>query len=177
MLDPDRPGVPATPLEPGPPVAAVHVVPQVEPASGPPGPPGPPPRTYELPTARKVVATGLQLSLASSSELRRASIYIGLLILAAFGPAAVALLLVLGRLGDAAGDIFQQLLFSPETLAETQPELGGVLIVLMLVAIGGLTSYVAISIDAGNIAVAILGGRSAEQPMRLWEAITRARQV
>jgi MFS family permease len=136
-----------------------------------------PQRRYELPTARKVVATGLQLSLASTSELRRASIYIGLLILAAFGPAAVAFLLVIGRLGDSAGDVLTTLLFSPELMAETQPELGGVLLVLMLVAIGGLTSYTAISIDASNIAIAILGGRSADKPMRLWEAITRSRQA
>jgi hypothetical protein len=190
MLDPDRPGAPDAPVQPEPPVepeppAERAPTAELEPTAeldlaAEPQPeiaPAPPPKAYELPTARKVVATGLQLSLASSSELRRASIYIGLLILAAFGPAVVAVLLVIGRLGERAGDVFQELLFSPETLAETQPELGGVLIVLMLVAIGGLTSYIAISIDAGNIAVAILGGRSAEQPMRLWEAITRARQV
>jgi hypothetical protein len=133
-------------------------------------------RTYDLPTARRVVSSGLQLSLASSSDLRRASIYIGLLVLAAFGPAALAVLLTLGRLGDSAGDVLSTLIFSPEQVALTQPEIGGVLIVLLFVLIGGLVSYVAITIDAGIIAVAILGGRAADRPLRLWEAILRARQ-
>jgi hypothetical protein len=140
-------------------------------------PVGAPSKSYELPSARKVVSTGLQLSLAASAELRRASIYIGLLILAAFGPAVVAVLLILGRLGDGAGDVLSSLVFAPEDMAINHPQLGGVLLVLMLVAIGGLTSYFAVSIDAGIIAIAILGGRSAEQPMRLWEAIIRARQT
>ncbi|HUQ44102.1 MAG TPA: hypothetical protein VM451_06795 [Candidatus Limnocylindria bacterium] len=135
-----------------------------------------PPKVYELPTARKVVSSGLVLSLASSSELRRASIYIGVLILAAFGPAALAVLMTLGRLGDSAGDVVSTLLFSPEVLAETQPEVGGVLLVLMFVLIGGLVSYIAITVDAGIIAIAILGGRAADRPIRLWEAIVRARQ-
>ena len=135
-----------------------------------------PAKVYELPTARKVVSSGLVLSLASSSELRRASIYIGVLILAAFGPAALAVLMTLGRLGEGAGDVLGTLLFSPEVLAETQPEVGGVLLVLMFVLIGGLVSYIAITVDAGIIAIAILGGRAADKPVRLWEAIVRARQ-
>ena len=35
----------------------------------------------------------------------------------------------------------------------------------------------AISIDAQAMAIAILGGRASDQPLRLWEAVVRARQV
>ena len=150
----------------------------VEPAA-----PGPPETTpgaaapYEIPSARKVVSSGLALSLASTADLRRGSIYIGLLVLGAFGPALVAFLMTLGRLGEGAGDALGMLLFAPEEMAITQPELGGVLLVLMLVAIGGLALFGAISVDAQSMAIAILGGRASGSPLRLWESIRRARQV
>ena len=46
----------------------------------------------------------------------------------------------------------------------------------MLLILGGLL-LVAISIDAQAIAIALLGGRASERPLRLREAVARARQT
>ena len=66
-----------------------------------PASPPPPPtwtKAYEVPTARKVVSSGLQLAVEASGAIRRASIYIGLLALGAFGPAVMLLLIGIARL-------------------------------------------------------------------------------
>src|SRR5438105_1459367 len=58
-------------------------------------------KAYELPSARRVVSSGLQLAVDASAAIRRGSIYIGLLSLGPFGPAVVLVLLGLWRLmGD-----------------------------------------------------------------------------
>ena len=143
-------------------------------------PPAPAPpawtKTYELPSARRVVSSGLQLAVDSSSAIRRASIYIGLLALGAFGPAVILLLLGIGRLASdpATADTMAR---DPSLVLLEQPELAGPLALIYLLVIVGMLLLVAISVDAQAIAIAILGGRAAELPMRLWEAITRARQV
>jgi len=134
-------------------------------------------RTYELPSARKVVYAGLQLAAGSSVTIRRASIYIGLLSLGAFGPAAILVLIGLARLlGDPVtaptltGD-------NPFLIFSEQPELAGPLALIYVVAIVGFVLIVAISIDAKAIAIAMLGGAAADGPMTLAEAIVRARQT
>jgi hypothetical protein len=133
--------------------------------------------TYELPTARSVVSAGLQLALASTVPIRRASIYIGLLSLGAFGPAAILLLVGLARLlGD---PVTAAVLKSddPTQLFLEQPALAGPLTLIYAVGIVGLILIVAISIDAKAIAIAMLGGTAAENPVTLPEAIARARQT
>ena len=142
------------------------------------GEPPPHAAVYALPTPRRVVASGLTLALASTSELRAASIYIGLLVLGAFGPAIVAVLLILGRLGDGAGDAFGDLLFgSGSGIPAVQPALEAAMLVVLFEALLGLLLFVSISIDAQVIAIAILGARAGDRPLRLWEAIIRARQT
>ena len=133
-------------------------------------------RTYALPSARGVVSAGLQLAVASSVPIREASIYIGLLFLGAFGPAAILLLIGLGRL---LGDPASAAILSGRNpfLVFENPALGGPTTLISLVAAIGAVLLVAISIDAKAIALAILGGAAAEQPMRLSEAIDRARQT
>ena len=140
-------------------------------------PPTDPARAYELPTARKVVSSGLQLAMASTSELRRASIYIGLLVLGAFGPTIIALLLIVGRLGDTAGEMFEALLLNEAFAPPTQAALEAALLVVAIEGLIGLALFLAISIDAQVMAISILGGRASERPLRLWESITRARQT
>jgi hypothetical protein len=139
-------------------------------------------QAYTLPTARRVVASGLSLALESTGELRRASIYIGLLVLGAFGPAIIAFLLILGRLGDGAGDMLATMLLGtefggPGVSPGISPALEAALLIVLLEALLGLLLFVSISIDAQVIAIAILGGRAAGRPMRLWESIIRARQT
>jgi len=134
-------------------------------------------RTYALPTARRVVSSGLQLALASTGDLRRASIYIGLLVLGAFGPAIVALLLIVGRLGDQAGDALSAIFLGSSYGARPQPALEAALLVVALEALVGVALFFTISIDAQVMGISILGGRASERPLRLWEAIVRARQT
>ena len=110
-------------------------------------PPAPEIRIYALPTARRVVSSGLQLALASTGDLRRASIYIGLLVLGAFGPAILALLLILGRLGNRAGDAFGAVLFGQYYGARPQPALEAALLVVVIEALVGTLLFLAISIE------------------------------
>ena len=140
-------------------------------------PPIVPAQAFTLPTARKVVSSGLQLALSSTGELRRASIYIGLLVLGAFGPAIIALLLIIGRLGEQAGDSLANVFFGEAFGAPPQPALEAALLVVAVEALVGAALFFTISIDAQVMAIAILGGRATERPLRLWESIIRARQT
>jgi hypothetical protein len=133
-------------------------------------------RTYELPTARKVVGAGLTLAATSSGAIRRASLYIGLLALGAFGPAIVLLLLAVGRLLSDPGTA-AILATDPVQVVFEQPEIVGTFLLIYFLAIVGIVLLVAISIDAQAIAIALLGGIASERPLRLWEAVVRARQT
>lgn len=133
-------------------------------------------RAYELPSARGVVSSGLQLAVDASRPIRRGSIYIGLLALGAFGPTVVLLLIGIAHLLGEPGmvDTFTN---DPSSLFIGHPEIiGPILLIYVLVLIGFLL-LTAISVDAQAIAIAILAGRASERPMLLFEAITRARQV
>jgi hypothetical protein len=133
-------------------------------------------RGYALPTARQVVATGLQLAVDANAAIRRASIYIGLLALAAMGPAILVLLLAIARLLGDPG-LIDLLVDDPSSAMFERPELIGPLLAIYALVVTGFILLLAISIDAQGMAISILGGRASEQPMRLWEAIGRARQV
>ncbi len=206
MVDPARPpdpppdparGSESVPLDPGatpvastedptattlaeptePPTADASAPEIVPPLAEPAAPPTLPPQAFALPSARKVVSSGLQLALTSTSELRRASIYIGLLVLGAFGPAVIALLLIVGRLGDQAGDAFGSVFLADAFSAPPQPALEAALLLVAIEALVGVALFFTISIDAQVMAIAILGGRASERPLRLWESIIRARQT
>lgn len=133
-------------------------------------------RAYELPSARRVVYSGLQLVLDATAEIRTGSIYIGLLALGAFGPGVLLLLLAVGRLlrDPATADAISQ---DPSLLVLDQPELAGPILLIYVLVMTGLLLLIAISVDAQAIAIAILGGRASDRPVRLREAIVRARQV
>jgi hypothetical protein len=174
MVDPARPPGPQPdrqPEQPSDPLPAAPADPPPVELAQEPAP------VYVLPTARKVVSSGLQLALTSTGELRRASIYIGLLVLGAFGPAILALMLIVGRLGDQAGEAFGSLLFGDAYVLPTQPALEAALLVVAIEALIGVALFLTISIDAQVMGIAILGGRASERPLRLWESITRARQT
>jgi hypothetical protein len=134
-------------------------------------------RTYELPSARRVVSAGLQLAQGSSRQIRRASVYIGLLALGAFGPAAILVLVGLGRLMSDPETAATLTSNNPFLLFAEQPEIGGPLALIYAVSIVGFVLLIAISIDAEAMAIAILGGAAAERPLRLEEAVRRARQT
>jgi len=133
-------------------------------------------RTYEVPTARGVVSAGLQLAQGSSAAIRRASIYIGLLSLGAFGPVAILILVGLAKLlGDpTTADTLRN---QPLSILAEQPDLAGPLTFVYIAGIVGLVLILAIGVDAAAIAISILGAVAAGSPMRLLEAIARARQT
>jgi hypothetical protein len=129
-------------------------------------------RPYDLPGPRKVVISGLQLAAAGSGELRRASLYIGLLTLAILGPVLVDGLAVfshfkLGEIG--AFGLFDLLRHD----ASAVPALLG----LELLVFVGVFSWLAVTIDAQLIAVSLLAARASERAFTLREATIRARQV
>ena len=133
-------------------------------------------RTYELPTARRVVSAGLQLAQGSSVAIRRASIYIGLLSLGAFGPAAILILIGLARL--LSDPLTAETLRSdPLAIFAEQPDLAGPLTLVYIAGIVGFVLLVAISIDAEAIAISLLGSAAAGAPLTLAEALGRARQT
>jgi hypothetical protein len=178
MLDPeagpaDTPAAGPAPATPGPaaylPFAAYPV-----PAPAPPTPTWT--KAYELPSARRVVSAGLQLAVEASAPIRRASIYIGLLSLGAFGPAVVLLLIAIGRLMSDPSTA-QMLTNDPSLIFVQHPELVPPLLLLYVLVLLGLILLLAIGVDAQAIAISILGGRAADRPVQLWEAVTRARQV
>lgn len=144
-------------------------------------PPGPPQplawaKAYELPTAGKVVGAGLHLAATSSAAIRRASLYIGLLALGAFGPTAVLMLVGIGRLLSDPATV-DAMAVDPVRVFQEHPEIVEPLLAIYFLVMVGLLLLVTISIDAQGIAIALLGGIASDRPLRLWEAITRARQV
>jgi len=169
--DPAHPG-PATPTGPAYLPFGAYALPSVLAVSQPAWT-----RTYELPSARQVVNAGLHLAQGSSRAIRRGSLYIGLLALGAFGPAAILVLVGLGRLlGDpeTAATLTSN---NPFLVFAEQPDIGGPLALIYAVTIVGFVLLIAISIDAAAMAIAILGASASERPIRLDEAVRRARQA
>ena len=152
----------------------------VEPGDQVPPPPPPIERTpqapYDPPSARRVVSEGLQLTFTASAAIRRASLYIGLLVLTALGPAIVLFFGGLARLlaDPATADV---LLHQPTHLLEARPDLEAPLDLFLSLVIAGFVLLVAISIDAQAIAISTLASVASKRPLSLAEAVTRARQT
>jgi len=126
---------------------------------------------YELPGAREVVGRGLQLAYDASAELRRASLYIGLLLFALAGPALIVLIADLPRLRDFPFE--DPAAFGSERATEFISIFGS----LSILATAALLGFVTITIDGTIMAVTILAGRATGRPVTLRQALTRARQV
>ena len=141
--------------------------PPLEPA----GPPPPVLRAYELPTARRVVTFGLQLAYRSNGDLRRASLYIGVLTLALLGPPLVFLVEFIARFQFADVDAFTSLIEDPSGDAV------GPFLALILAGYVAIFGWLAVSIDGQLIAVALLASRATDQVLSLRQATIRARQV
>jgi hypothetical protein len=133
--------------------------------------PLPPGFGFELPTARQVVGRGLQLAADNAGDLRRASLYIGLLVLATAGPAAVLLLADLPTLATFPWT-------DPATVTPDQADAFLGLIWPLYVAVAcAILGVVAVSVDGSLVAVALLGSRAAGRPLTLRESVQRARQA
>lgn len=142
--------------------------------------PPPPPtwaNTYELPTARRVVNAGLQLALSATAELRRGSIYIGLLMLAALLPVLAIVVASLLGIAPSVDRLFGLAFVDPTYLGQLDEDLAGLALVVIAAFLLFGILLIAISIDAQAMAVALLAGRATGRPLRVWEALARARQV
>jgi hypothetical protein len=172
---PDAPEAPDAPTSPEAPAPAPYLPFAAYPvAAVPPAPTWT--KAYDLPSARRVVSSGLQLAVDTSAAIRRGSIYIGLLSLGAFGPAVVLVLLGIGRLMSDPGTA-EMLAKDPSLLFFEQPGLLAPLVFVYVLGIAGVVLLLAIGIDAQAIAISLLAGRASDRPVQLFEAITRARQV
>ena len=126
---------------------------------------------YDLPGAREVVGRGLQLAYDASAELRRASLYVGLLLFALSGPALIVLIADVPRLRDFPFE--NPAALDPERAREFISVFGSLSILAMVALLG----FVTISIDGTIMAVTILGARAVGRPVTLRGALVRARQV
>jgi len=145
---------------------------------GPPPEAPPPPNpiaspAFELPTARAVVTFGLSLAYRTSGELRRASIYLGLLTLALLGPPIVFLVEFIAHfrlLDDGAFATYF-------TGGVPDPVLVQSLLVLYAVGLVAFLGWYAAAIDGQLIAVSLLAANETDRVYTLRDATIRARQV
>jgi hypothetical protein len=152
---------------PPPPPAATDVT---APAAAKPAlPPAATLRAYELPGPRRVVIHGLQLASSGSGELRRASLYIGLLSLGLLGPALIygVAILVHFRITDVQ---------SLDGLFRDRAMLAA-FIGFEALAGGAILGFLAVTIDGRLIAISLLAARAGDQAFSLREATIRARQA
>jgi hypothetical protein len=135
--------------------------------------PAPSPEPSPLPGAWATLGGGLDLSLSANRELRRASLYIGLLTLLTIGPFAV-IILAFGKAQGGFDWIPQAMAGLQPDLVYVDPSVGLFMIVAGCVAAIGLF---VIGVESQIMAAAILGGRALGRPMSLHEALRRSRQV
>lgn len=137
-------------------------------------PPAPTPaaavaRIYDLPSARNVVISGLLLAASSTRELRRASLYIGLLTLGLLGPTVAFGLLIATHLDLRDLDLL--------VLLRANSDLVDPFVIFLFLVYGGVFGLVAVLIDGQLIAVSLLAARAGDRTLTLRQATTRARQV
>ena len=126
--------------------------------------------SFALPNARALVAAGFELLRVAQPELRRASLYFGLLTLLVTGPAAVFAIYLATRDPGALGAFIG--LGAPGEIGELTS--GATIVVLLVFLV--LPAVIAISIDAANIGIALLAARHSGRPLKLEEALRRSRQ-
>ncbi len=164
-------GIPP-PFEPPPPPAGIPPPPADDPPAGDPAPAAASP-PWQVPGAWATLGGGLDLSLSANRELRRASLYIGLLTLGLVGPFAV-IVLAFGAVQGGFDWIADMVVGLEPDLVPVDPIVGTFMAVAGFVAVLGLF---VIGIESQIMAAAILGGRALGRPMTMREALRRSRQV
>ncbi|TMF40854.1 MAG: hypothetical protein E6I26_02035 [Chloroflexi bacterium] len=120
------------------------------------------------PRAVDVVGRAIDLNLGGSAQIRRASIYAGLLFLAAIGP--LAALLVAHSIRAGGFDWIIDLIALGRTARVDLGPFAG------LVVIVGVGCAIAISVDVQLLAIALIGSRAADRSIDLHAAIGLARR-
>ena len=141
---------PATPAEPAAPVA---------------------PTTASMPGMVQTVGRGLDLNVAASRDVRRASVYVGVLSLLSVGPIAVLLWAFAARQGGF--EWLQRLAqgLPPDFVPVWAPF--GLLFGLVLII--GFGCFVAVSVDAQLLATILIGARATDRRIDLHGALALAR--
>src|SRR5215207_929553 len=112
---------------------------------------------------RQLIGASFDLLLRSGDQMRRASFYIGLVVLGTAGP------LALGLWGSlVAGDAFAGLV--PGASDATT----GWMALLMLLLLAGV---IVASVESTAVAIALLGGAFAGRPVTIREAVQRSRMT
>jgi hypothetical protein len=156
--EPFDPAAPLEPLVPGRPPAEPLTP---DPAAG---PDDVVPAAPAVQSTRRLLGASFDLLTRSTGEMRRASFYIGAIVLGTVGPFALAIL---------AFDVASPNgLEGFNRLARTSA--GGWFALLALVAFAGL---IVASVESRNMATAILGGRYAERPVSVAAALGRSRMA
>ena len=138
----------------------------------PPAAPAPPPRA-PAPGAWWTLGRGLDLSLSATRELRKASVYIGILTLGLVGPFVIIVLAFAAAQGGFDW-VEDAILGIPPDLVPVDDSVGTYLLLSGLIALGGLF---VIGVESQIMAAAILGGKALGRPMTMREALKRSRQV
>jgi hypothetical protein len=111
---------------------------------------------------RRLVAMALDLLTRPDAGLRSASFYVGFMLLLTAGPLAALVTAAALALGPDA--------FGPGTVPGTWAAWTG------LAALPALLGYIAVTVEARSLAVAVIGGRAEGRPLRLRESISVARR-
>jgi hypothetical protein len=164
----DLPPAPPSPVPPPELPDAAHAPPIASPDR-----PHPPVAPAPLPGVRATLGRSLDLSLAASRELRRASLYFGLLTLATVGP-FVAIILAFGAVQGGFDWVAIAAAGLQPDLVPVDRTVPGWLLATGLVATVG---FIVISIEAPIIGMAILTARRVGRPLTTREALRRSRQV
>lgn len=146
-------------LEPPPEVeATTYVAPPVGPASVASSSPVPPP-----PSTRRLIGASFDLLSRCSDDMRRASFYIGAIVLGTAGAYALAAWAV-------------EVQGVHKTIAETESAMSGALGGWMgLLILIGVTGVLVANIESRAMAAAILGGRAVDRPITVRAALARSR--
>ncbi len=149
---------PLTPPASAPPIVAPGIAPP------------PPPATaaapaIELPSTRRLVGASFELLGRANDDMRRASFYIGSIVLGTVGPLALTTWAV-GVVGIERSD------------SEMQALLGGAVgAALAFTGILALIGFIVAGVESRTLAVAMLGGRMAGRPVTPRQALARSRRV
>jgi hypothetical protein len=126
-----------------------------------------------VPGVAETITGALDLALAASRSIRRASLYVGLVMLALAGPAVVAFLALVRQLGGLEETLMLISGQQPTVAASTMEALPWLGIAAGLASIGVVT----IVFEGQILAVAILGAASTGRSMGLRSAIRLSRRV
>ncbi|HYH93408.1 MAG TPA: hypothetical protein VD763_09635 [Candidatus Saccharimonadales bacterium] len=176
----DSVGMPASPIQAPPPL-----VPSGAPAASggaeriahpleesPPAAPAPPARSDPIPplsTARGLLGASFDLLTRSSSDMRRASFYIGAIVLGTVGPLALASWGIEVRLAN--------LDFDDPAAFEAFETFGVVDVGLAALAVLAILGIVVAAVESRTLAASVLGGAMSGRPVTTRQALARSRMT